>query len=235
LDPKETFQIEYLGDEISLDFGGDTEDTFAAPSFTDTASTDTLTGGGFNNSYDWSLTGTDVGAVGRRRAIYYFDTQEHLSVRVLTNTAGNTVDADSRTYQYLQDNNGYISVYALEDAMTATVDADTESDDTSIILSVGEGLKFIPTGGFALINNEVLQYGRVDGDTLLDVTRGEYAAKIVSGDTIIDVTNNKLDTIESIIRDSSLRLNEIGKSILDNTSSSLDAKTLQANGQGTAF
>ena len=235
LDPKETFQIEYLGDEISLDFGSNTEDTFAAPAFTDTASTDTLVSGGFNNSYDWSLTGVDVGNVGRRRAIYYFDTQEHLSVRVLTNTSGNTVDADSRTYQYLQDNNGYISVYALEDAMTATVDVDTTSDDTSIILSVGEGLKFIPTGGFALINNEVLQYGRVDGDTLLDVTRGEYAAKIVSGDTIIDVTNNKLDTIESIIRDSSLRLNEIGKSILDNTSSSLDAKSLQANGQGTAF
>lgn len=236
LDPNETFIVEWDSDRILAssftadDFG----QIVSGGSFTDEVAT-VYTANGFNNPYDLNTTGATTGNSGERRAIYYFDPSEHLAINVITNTSGSTVDVDSRTFAYLQDNNGYTQVYVLEDAKTSTVVTDVQTHETTIELAAGEGVKFTPTNGYALINNEVIHYASVDGDTLVDVTRAAYAAKIVSGDTIVDVTNNKLDTIKSIRHDSSVRLNEIGKSILDNSSSSLDSKALQANGQGTAF
>lgn len=234
LDPAETFDpITDIDTYVS---------TFADTEFTDVnAGTfeddfeDIVGNKDFIDAYDWNLTGVTTGNDGYRRAIYYFKSQENLVIKTITNTTGDTVDSDSRTFAYLQDNNGFISAYMLEQDKTTTVVADAAAEDTTIELAPGTGTIFNSTGGYAIVNNELIRYEGVIQDTLMDITRSDFAAKIVSGDMIIDVTNNKLDTIRSNRLDSALRFNEIGKSILDQTSTSLDALELQANGQGTAF
>ena len=60
------------------------------------------------------------------------DTAEDLTITVITNTSGNTVNADSRTFVYRQDGKLNALIDVLEQSNSTTTTADITNIDTTI-------------------------------------------------------------------------------------------------------
>lgn len=237
----EVFTTDFVGTSFESLFTeqGYGEDNYQAPAFTDTTPPqETLESGEFLNAYDWNYTGASIGSGGSRRAIHRVMPQENISILVTTNTTGNTVDTDTRTFVYVQDHIKGVDVYSLTDANTGTLATDLLVSDDVVFLATGDGAKFNALGGKAWINGEIIEYHRVNGDTLYVTNRGTMGTFTKSadiGDIIVDITDTKLDSLATIAQPSSIRFNDSGKSLLDNTSTNLEPIELQNSSQGTVF
>ena len=120
--------------------------------------------------------------------------QELLNILVQTNTNGNTVDADTRTFVYIQDLNENVAVYGLSESNKTTLAADMQSDD--MVAQVSDGSVFA-LNGFAYINGEVVKFDRVN-NTLYIRQRGLNGTFIINhsaNSLAIDITNTILTTV----------------------------------------
>ena len=170
---------------------------------------------------------------------------EQVSFKVITNTTGSVVDANTRTYTYIQDNWLNTSAFSLREDRESTITTDMDYTDTIITLATGHGVKFNTLGGFAYIDGEIIQYTQVSGDTLNNITRAMFGTinRTHSASTvIIDVTNEELGIFESLkTRATSGQYTTIpqfdyssGTSILDVTAANSASQELQASGKGVS-
>ena len=170
---------------------------------------------------------------------------EQVSFKVITNTTGSVVDANTRTYTYIQDNWLNTSAFSLREDRESTITTDMDYTDTIITLATGHGVKFNTLGGFAYIDGEIIQYTQVSGDILNNITRAMFGTinRTHSASTvIIDVTNEELGIFESLkTRATSGQYTTIpqfdyssGTSILDVTAANSASQELQASGKGVS-
>jgi hypothetical protein len=170
---------------------------------------------------------------------------EQVSVKVITNIAGNAVDADTRTYAYIQDNWLNTSAFSLREDRESTIATEIVHDEISITLTTGQGVNFNTLGGFAYIDGEIIQYTQVSGDTLNNITRAMFGTinRSHSANTmIIDVTNEQLDifkTLKTFVVNGQYGTSQrfdyrTGKSILDIDAIDIESHELQASGKGVS-
>lgn len=183
----------YFGEGDILTSGFDSvanEEEYEGHAFTDsTTPTNDLDGGAFINPeyHNWTVDN------GNRNMLAQLDTAEDLTITVITNTSGSTVDANTRTFVYRQDGKLNQHIDVLEVASSTTITADVSNDVTEIPLT--STANFSATGGFAYINGEVLEYSGISGTNLIGVKRGYASQKNhTSGDTIVDITNANVFT-----------------------------------------
>jgi hypothetical protein len=154
---------------------------------------------------------------------------ELLNIVVQTNVSGDTVDSDTRTFVYIQDNNENVGVYGLADANKTTLAADFERNQTVAQLTDGSAFAL---NGFAYIDGEVVKFDR-SGNTLYIRQRGlngTFAIHHEAGSIAVDVTNTVLSTFTNKFGDRP-RFNQPGVSILDSTTAVIPNE-LAAAGQG---
>lgn len=170
---------------------------------------------------------------------------ELVSFKVVTNTAGSVVDADTRTYAYIQDNWLNTSAFSLREDRESTITTDMEYTDTIITLATGHGVKFNTLGGFAYIDGEIIQYTQVNGDTLNNITRAMFGTinrKHSATTVIIDVTDEELSIFKSlktyVVNGQYRTVPQFdfssGKSILDVTVENSASQELQASEKGVS-
>ena len=70
------------------------------------------------------------------------ETAEDLTITVITNTSGSTVDANTRTFVYRQDGKLNQHIDVLETASSTTITADVTNDATTILQQVQQTLMF---------------------------------------------------------------------------------------------
>jgi hypothetical protein len=108
--------------------------------------------------------------------LYPADFTENIRFRVQTNASGDTVDADTRTFQM-----NYFAPFKLEesiaivDAAKTTLDGAITADATTILVNSSTALTSNVTAenkGVVWIDNERIEYDAVDGYTLMYCTRG---------------------------------------------------------------
>jgi len=202
-------------------------------------------GKAFTSSTAYDSIGNEVflnASKGNERTTFRLQTLEDLAINVITNTSGSTVNANSRTLLYQQNNDLTLAAYSLEDANATTV-----TSEVSIILTtipVTDGTKFGKTG-FAYINGEIIHYGDVNGNNLQNITRGvglTKAKKHATASTIVDITDSAL-TIDSGITtggadpstgkyQTEVLINGLGKSLLDSTATNRLPVQIQASTKG---
>ena len=172
-------------DILTSEFGTTTfTDDYTSQAFTDTSTpADTVSGGDFIQPGLHNYTGVD-----NRNSLAQLDTAEDLTITVITNTSGSTVNADSRTFVYRQDGKLNALIDVLEQSNSTTTTADITNIDTTI--PVTSSANFNKSGGFAYINGEVLEYGTADNNTITVLNRGYASQKAHdSGSTIVDITD----------------------------------------------
>ena len=168
---------------------------------------------------------------------------EQVSVKITTNTSGNVVDANTRTYSYVQDNWLNTAAFSLREDRESTIATDVEVTDTTITLATGHGVKFNTLGGLAYINGEIVKYTQVSDDILINITRAMFGTINRShsvGALIVDVTNEQLDifkTLKTVAVNGQYLVNQrfdyrTGKSILDATAEDIVSQELQESGKG---
>ena len=187
---------------------------------------------------------------GDERTTFRLQTLEDLAISVITNTSGSTVNANSRTLLYQQNNDLTLAAYSLEDTNATTVTSEVSITLTTI--PVTDGSKFGKTG-FAYINGEIIHYGDVNGNNLQNITRGVglTRAKVhATASTIVDITDSAL-TIDSGITtggaqtsidteapagtlryQTEMLINGLGKSLLDSTATNRLPVQIQASTKG---
>ena len=229
----------------------DTENTVISSSFTDTPSdiiestfTDTPTDeihsvpfislSNLNNVYNEY-----------RRSNVTPQFNEQVSFKVITNTTGSVVDANTRTYAYIQDNWLNTAAFSLREDRESTIDTEMSYTDTTIALPTGHGVNFNALGGFAYIDGEIIQYTQVSGDKLNNITRAMFGTinrTHSAGTLIVDVTNEQLDIFKTL---KTYNINgqygtsqrfayNTSKTILDTTVVHSDVHELQASGKGVS-
>ena len=183
-------------DILTSEFSTSTFDSdYTSQAFTDTSTpSDIVSGGDFIDPENYNYTGID-----NRNLLAQLDTAEDLTITVITNTSGNTVNADTRTFVYRQDGKLNQHIDILEVAQSTTITSDIEKDDTTI--PVTSTANFNSSGGFAYINGEVLEYSQATGTTITVANRGYASQKDhANGSTIVDITDANVysDTIKGI-------------------------------------
>lgn len=152
---------------------------------------------------------------------------ELLNVLVQTNRTGSTVDSETRTFVYIQDNNANKSSFGLAEASSTTLSLDIGRNDQFVSLT--DGTSFAQTG-FAYINGEIVSYNRNAND--LQLTRramnGTFAKAHVQGSLVVDVTSAVLSTLNGV----GYKFNQSGSSILDSSPEGLEPSELALVGQG---
>lgn len=155
--------------------------------------------------------------------------QELLNVVVQTNASGDTVDADTRTFVYIQDNNENVGVYGLPANSETTLADDFENTDNIVTLTDGS---LFALHGFAYVGGEVVKFDRT-GNILYIKQRGlngTFVFNHASGSRIIDVTNTVLSTVTDKFGGQT-RFNQPALSILNSTDAIMPSE-LAAAGQG---
>ena len=215
-------------------FGETATDTYSGADFTDTDSYDAVTGGDFLEpatlNYQYASGGTD-GNWWDFQAI--IDPLESVNILVQTNTSGSTTGANTRTFLYHQDEHNMVNAYSLPQAMSTTLTADVSGST----ISVTDGTVFESTGGYAWINGEVIRYHYVNGNELQSVEReqnGTIHKELSNGDTIVALHGNALTTLRDVTAGfkNGEHFNNLGKSILDATSTNIEAIEIQGSTQG---
>ena len=225
-------------------FGETATATYSGADFTDTDSYDAVTGGDFLQpatlNYQYATSGTDDNWWDFQAVI---DPLESLNIIVQTNKTADTVnftgavDPTSRTFLYHQDEHNMVNAYSLPANMSTTLTADV----TDSTIAVTDGTVFNSSGGYAWINGEVIRYHYVNGNTLYSVEReqnGTLTKNLSNGDTIVALHGNALTTIRDITqlshkeRQEFLHFNNLGKSIVDATSTNIEAVELNNTSQG---
>jgi hypothetical protein len=170
---------------------------------------------------------------------------EQVSFKVITNTTGSVVDANTRTYAYIQDNWLNTAAFSLREDRESTIDTEMSYTDTTIALPTGHGVNFNALGGFAYIDGEIIQYTQVSGDKLNNITRAMFGTinrTHSAGTLIVDVTNEQLDIFKTL---KTYNINgqygtsqrfayNTSKTILDTTVVHSDVHELQASGKGVS-
>ena len=146
--------------------------------------------------------------------------------KVQTNIAGDTVDADSRTFAYVQRINEQPVLVGLEASKSTTLTQDIAHDAASVEAS---DLSMFNESGIAYINGEIVKYHKVGNTLYLNsrATYGTYNKAHYTGDIVIDITDSFLTSSKQ----GTIMLNDIGQSILGSTDST-SASELQVQTQG---
>lgn len=227
-DVKQTIFLDF--DDLSNVFVGETLDggTFA--------NTDVQ---GSTSGNDWSYEETYDNGAFRQSDMYASESnslrQHNLKVdfgavtsfTVQTNTTGNTVDNDTRTFIMLKNMESNIpAIVALEENKATETTTELAHNGDTVTLTDASAFA---DQGIAYINNEFIQYNKVGND--LEVVKrssaNTFALQHVAGSVIIDVTDSFLTSAEV----GTTMLNDMGESILTSTDS-LAAVELQALGKG---
>ena len=217
----------------TVESGWNTEEFIGAPmTFISDDFDNELSGDEFNNvdMFNWDY------EHGARRTLLNVGSQEHLAIEVSTNTSGSTVDNNSRTFVYLQDDTFNISAYALRPSNYTVLTSEISPTDT--IIDVDDSSVFNVTGGKAYINGEVIVYGQAQDNQLLYVQRereGSYGKLDVAGTGIYNIADEALTTdtdIKKSVNNDNYRtqafINDVeGISILDPLSKTILSKELQ--------
>ena len=217
-----TFDFQPTGD-IVVNFAISRDVTYSGGDFgDDTQYTEILDSGALHNPLMYNHTKYDVaqlvGADVRPLELVTFTVQ--------TNEVGGTSNANSRTFRLVSTTGGYSAIFGLEQSKETTLASELTETDTTIDLTDGSSFA---TSGIVAIRSEFIRFIRT-GNTLTITERslnGTLSTTHQSGTSVVDVTDAKLSNVS----DRSRRLNEIGKSILED-SNSIDADDLQALGQG---
>lgn len=174
---------------------------------------------------------------GREHYPAYFD--EAVEFRVYTNTSGSTVDANSRNFRlFLGDQREYEGTVICP---ATTLAADITHDATTIEVADATQLVNTDSNGNAIlgvmwIGAEQITYTNINGNTLYNVTRGVGGTPQIAhttgavvyegGDTVRIPLLPDLDNYQNQLR---MAFNDFGKSITDNTSTSLEARFVYDN------
>lgn len=138
-----------------------------------------------------------------------------IKIAVQTNTSGSTVDADTRTFVYVvNDNTKQPTIIGLEQNKSTDTTAIVNFDGNQV--TVTDATNFAPNG-LAYINGEVVEFVK-DNNTLQILKRGLHGTLSqthASGTTIVDITDSVLTTSEH----GTIMLNDIGTTILQSTDS----------------
>ena len=211
-------------------FNNTAGETSTGLSFTDTEYDDIHAGPDFLDYNIYNYTQTEIGKNAHRRNVYIVEPEEHLDIKVLTNTSGSVTDSDTRTFVYQQDNNKQVVSYSLVADMSTQVVA--QVDDT---VEVADISLFDTDGGELYINGEIASYIGISGNTLYGVKRAIYAKDWLAGATIISLSDARITTLTNTVQISETAYNDSGKSILDTTSTNIEPIQLQATGSGIVF
>jgi hypothetical protein len=164
---------------------------------------------------------------------------------VITNKSGSIVDNDSRTYMYLQDTHSNISAYTLPENKQSLLT--TALDDSTIAIGVADISKFNNSGGYVMINGEILYYAQIINNNLEHITRGingTFGTSAVIGDAIINIDDEKITTLDTITESvdtssglyiSGLRFNDPGKSLLDPGQNNMEPTQIHNSTKGISF
>jgi hypothetical protein len=172
------YSVEFYGG----DFGQDIEDQ---------ANT-----GNFEDFYNWN----DTYDAYRRHSLNAITT-ENLCIKVLTNVSGSTVDDDSKTYVYIQ-NEGYrVMSFVLQNPDTTQIQNDVGANDTTI--TVDDISHFDTHGGYAYIGGEIIKYLGISGNDLVGVKRGiggTFNQEHLTGPSqyIVEITDSLISTISKL-------------------------------------
>ena len=211
-------------------FNNTAGETYTGLSFTDTEYDDIHAGPDFLDYNIYNYTQTEIGKNAHRRNVYIVEPEEHLDIKVLTNTSGSATDSDTRTFVYQQDNNKQVVSYSLVADMSTQVIA--QVDDT---VEVADISLFDADGGELYINGEIASYIGIVGNTLYGIKRATYAKEWAIGDTIISLSDARITTLTNTVQIRVHEYNDSGKSILDPTSTNIEPIQLQATGSGIVF
>lgn len=222
---------------VNTGFDTTTTDVVEAGTFS-TAADDVLNSLSFITPTNWNTTHEEY-----RRSNVAPAFNEQLSIKVITNTTGNTVDANTRTYAYIQDNHLNTSAFSLQENKASTLAVEMEYTDDEISLAATTGSLFSATGGYAFVNGEIVKYTQSINDTLKNVTRGEFGTIAQRHDIstqIVDITGDQLDMFKTLntlyennLYGTSTHFDVItGKEMLDVTAEDITSQELQASGKG---
>jgi hypothetical protein len=180
-----------------------------------------------------------------RRLSFAANAHEHLTLVVITNKSGSIIDNDSRTYMYLQDRHSNISAYTLPENKQSLLT--TDLNDSTISIGVADISKFNNSGGYVMINGEILYYAQIINNNLEHITRGmngTFGMSAVIGDAIINIDDEKIATLDTISESvdtssglyiSGLRFNDPGKSLLDPNQNNMEPTQIQNSTKGISF
>lgn len=175
-----------------------------------------------------------------RNTTYIADVTENMKILVITNESGSTVNTNSRTLVYLQDNESNTLAYSLQDSKQDSITAEFTVTDTEV--EVTDGTKFNAGGGYAYIGGEIIRYGQVIGNNLKYINREQHRTSSKTYDSatkIIDITDSRLTLMNRIgikgNNTTASRFNDVGKKILDTSSVNLLPQELQSGSQGIEF
>ncbi len=182
----------YGNDILESVFGTTTFDSdYSSQAFTDTSTpSNTVSGGSFVQPGLYNYTSESTN---NRNALAQLDLAENLTITVITNTSGNTVNTNTRTFSYRQDGKMNQFVDVLETASSTTTTANIDAVATTI--EVTSDAAFNAAGGEAYINGEVIKYGSARNNKLYNVERGYASSKAhASGSTIVSLENANVFT-----------------------------------------
>lgn len=180
--------------------------------------------GDFVQPYNYSNSGTTINEY--QSTVVDIRPQELLNIIVQTNTDADVVDADTRTFVYVQDYNENRAVFGLVDALKTQLAADFNVADTA--LEVVDGSAFA-LNGFAYLNGEIIKFDR-SGNMLYIRNRalnGSFTITHYAGEQIVDIS----DAIMSTVTGNGRMFNIPGLSILD-SNGAIQPDELAALGQG---
>ena len=150
-----------------------------------------------------------------------------LGITVQTNTSGNTVDNDTRTFIMIKNLESNIpSIVALEESKATTTTTELAHDSDTVTLTDASAFA---NSGFAYMNNEIFEYVKSANDLQIIArsTANTFEPMHAVGSVIVDVTHSFLTSAEV----GTTMLNDMSESILTSTDS-LAAAELQALGKG---
>jgi hypothetical protein len=239
-----SYDATFSGDEIDgAIFTDNVEptETVEGPSFGDSVSYEEYDCGLFAHTHNYmnDMYGNN------RRLSFAANVHEHLTMVVITNKSGSIVDNDSRTYMYLQDTHSNISAYTLPENKQSLLT--TALDDSTIAIGVADISKFNNSGGYVMINGEILYYAQIINNNLEHITRGingTFGTSAVIGDAIINIDDEKITTLDTITESvdtssglyiSGLRFNDPGKSLLDPGQNNMEPTQIHNSTKGISF
>ena len=94
----DVFDQAFDGPIYGSQFNNTAGETYTGLSFTDTEYDDIHAGPDFLDYNIYNYTQTEIGKNAHRRNVYIVEPEEHLDIKVLTNTSGSATDSDTRTF-----------------------------------------------------------------------------------------------------------------------------------------
>jgi hypothetical protein len=120
-------------------------------------------------------------------------------------------------------------------------------------IGVADISKFNNSGGYVMINGEILYYAQIINNNLEHITReinGTFGTSAVIGDAIINIDDEKIATLDTITESvhtateedpcthcytSGLRFNDPGMSLLDPGQNNIEPTQIQNSTKGISF